>query len=64
MPPRNCATSPELLRQLGDRMSRARSRAPTHPGPHSPRSGLAAKVATAGAGLIDRLRDGSGHSRS
>ena len=47
------------LVELGERMEDAKKRAPTHPHPHAPRSGVGAKVAGMAAGAMDRIRDAS-----
>ncbi len=51
------AMSEEELRELGSKLEAAKGRAPTHPHPHTPRSGVGAKVAGAAAGIADRIRD-------
>lgn len=47
----------EELAELGSKLEQAKGRAPTHPHPHAPRSGLGAKVAGAGAAAMDKARD-------
>lgn len=51
------AMSEADLEDLGSRLERAKSTAPTHPHPDSPNSGAGAKVGGAVAGLMDRAKD-------
>lgn len=51
------AMSPAELADLGEKLESAKGRAPTHPHPHAPRSGIGAKVAGGAAAVADRLRD-------
>lgn len=51
------AMSDEELAELGSKLEDAKGRAPTHPHPHAPRSGLGSKLAGAATGLADRARD-------
>lgn len=52
------ALSDEDLRELGERMERARSMVPTRPHPKAPTSPGAKAVASPPVALIDRIRDG------
>jgi hemerythrin superfamily protein len=47
------------LTELGARVEDAKKRAPTHPHPHAPRSGVGSKVAGLAAGVMDKIRDAS-----
>lgn len=59
------ACSPEALDDLGDKVRRARSLAPTRPHPAAPDTPPANKILAPGAGLVDRARDFvSGRGRS
>ncbi|WP_282692118.1 hemerythrin domain-containing protein [Streptomyces sp. CC208A] len=59
------ACSPEQLDELGDKVRRAKSMAPTRPHPSAPDSPPANKLLAPGAGLVDRARDFvSGRGRS
>lgn len=51
------AMSQEELVELGSKLEGAKGRAPTHPHPHAPRSGIGAKVGGAAAAAMDRARD-------
>jgi hemerythrin-like domain-containing protein len=51
------AYSPEELRELGEKVMRAKKFAPTRPHPSAPDRPPANLILDAGAGLIDRLRD-------
>ncbi|UXY30841.1 hemerythrin domain-containing protein [Streptomyces sp. HUAS TT20] len=52
---RSC--SPEALNDLGDKIRRAKSLAPTRPHPAAPNTPPANKLLAPGAGLVDRARD-------
>jgi hemerythrin superfamily protein len=52
---RSC--SPEALNDLGDKIRRAKSMAPTRPHPAAPNTPPANKLLAPGAGLVDRARD-------
>jgi hemerythrin superfamily protein len=52
---RSC--SPEALNDLGDKIRRAKSMAPTRPHPSAPDTPPANKLLAPGAGLVDRARD-------
>ncbi|MET9080284.1 hemerythrin domain-containing protein [Streptomyces sp. NPDC004237] len=52
---RSC--SPEALNDLGDKIRRAKSMAPTRPHPSAPNTPPANKILAPGAGLVDRARD-------
>ncbi|MEU0185231.1 hemerythrin domain-containing protein [Streptomyces sp. NBC_00510] len=59
------ACSPEALDDLGDKVRRAKSLAPTRPHPAAPHTPPANKLLAPGAGLVDRARDFvSGRGRS
>jgi hemerythrin superfamily protein len=45
------------LERLGNEMAGMKATAPTHPHPHAPNEGAAAKMAGMAAGTADRLRD-------
>ncbi|MEU6577887.1 hemerythrin domain-containing protein [Streptomyces sp. NPDC046805] len=49
--------SPEALNDLGDKIRRAKSLAPTRPHPSAPNTPPANKLLAPGAGLVDRARD-------
>ncbi|MFI8461864.1 hemerythrin domain-containing protein [Kitasatospora sp. NPDC085464] len=51
------ACTPEQLNDLGDKIRRAKSMAPTRPHPSAPSSPTASKLLAPGAGLVDRARD-------
>lgn len=51
------ACSPEQLRDLGEKVVRAKTFAPTRPHPSAPDKPPANLILDPGAGLIDRLRD-------
>ncbi|MEU9044671.1 MULTISPECIES: hemerythrin domain-containing protein [unclassified Kitasatospora] len=51
------ACTPEQLDDLGDKIRRAKSMAPTRPHPSAPSTPLASKLLAPGAGLVDRARD-------
>lgn len=53
---RTVSEQSELL-DLGQRLEDARSKAPTHPHPHTPRSAAGARVAGRAASAVDRVRD-------
>lgn len=48
---------PDQLENLGSDMEKMKATAPTHPHPHAPNEGLAAKAAGMAAGAADRARD-------
>lgn len=52
---RSC--SPEALNDLGDKIRRAKSTAPTRPHPSAPNTPPANKLLAPGVGLVDRARD-------
>ncbi|MFF4364677.1 hemerythrin domain-containing protein [Streptomyces sp. NPDC001594] len=59
------ACTPQQLDELGDKIRRAKSMAPTRPHPSAPSSPTASKLLAPGAGLVDRARDFmSGRGRS
>ncbi|ROR46980.1 hemerythrin domain-containing protein [Kitasatospora cineracea] len=49
--------SAEALDDLGDKIRRAKSMAPTRPHPSTPSTPAASKLLAPGAGLVDRARD-------
>lgn len=49
--------APEELRDLGDKIARAKYLAPTRPHPNAPDTPPLNKVVAPGAGLVDRARD-------
>ncbi|MFE9428657.1 hemerythrin domain-containing protein [Kitasatospora sp. NPDC006697] len=51
------ACTAEQLNDLGDKIRRAKSMAPTRPHPGAPSSPTASKLLAPGAGLVDRARD-------
>ena len=51
------ACSPEALNDLGDKLRRAKSLAPTRPHPSAPNTPPTNKLLAPGAGLVDRARD-------
>ncbi|MFB7908323.1 hemerythrin domain-containing protein [Kitasatospora sp. NPDC056076] len=51
------ACTPEQLDDLGDKIRRAKSMAPTRPHPNAPDSPMASKLLAPGVGLVDRARD-------
>ncbi|MFB6605177.1 hemerythrin domain-containing protein [Streptomyces noursei] len=51
------ACTTEQLDDLGDKIRRAKSMAPTRPHPAAPDSPMASKLLAPGAGLVDRARD-------
>ncbi|MFF0752900.1 hemerythrin domain-containing protein [Streptomyces sp. NPDC004267] len=51
------ACTAELLDDLGDKIRRAKSMAPTRPHPSAPSSPAASKLLAPGVGLVDRARD-------
>ncbi|MGW2256089.1 hemerythrin domain-containing protein [Kitasatospora sp. NPDC001660] len=51
------ACTPEQLNDLGDKIRRAKSMAPTRPHPSAPSSPTASKLLAPGVGLVDRARD-------
>ncbi|MER7537580.1 hemerythrin domain-containing protein [Streptomyces sp. NPDC097704] len=51
------ACTPQQLDELGDKIRRAKSMAPTRPHPAAPSSPTASKLLAPGAGLVDRARD-------
>lgn len=51
------------LNELGTAMNRKKESAPTRPHPHAPNEGIAAEVAGAVAGVVDRVRDGASGRR-
>ncbi|MEU1628627.1 hemerythrin domain-containing protein [Streptomyces sp. NPDC020096] len=56
-PKLRAACSAETLRELGQKVRRAKKIAPTQPHPHLPDTPQAAKLVSPGVGLIDRIRD-------
>ncbi|MFG3025429.1 hemerythrin domain-containing protein [Streptomyces sp. NPDC048254] len=51
------ACTPEALNELGDKIRRAKSLAPTRPHPAAPNTPPANKLLAPGTGLVDRARD-------
>jgi hemerythrin superfamily protein len=51
------ACSAEQLRELGEKVSSAKKRAPTRPHPKAPDTPPANKILAPGTGLVDRMRD-------
>ncbi|MEV0533598.1 hemerythrin domain-containing protein [Kitasatospora sp. NPDC050463] len=51
------ACTPEQLNDLGNKVRRAKSMAPTRPHPAAPDSPMASKLLAPGVGLVDRARD-------
>jgi hemerythrin superfamily protein len=51
------ACSPQALNDLGDKIRRAKSLAPTRPHPSAPNTPPANKLLAPGTGLVDRARD-------
>ncbi|MGW2254802.1 hemerythrin domain-containing protein [Kitasatospora sp. NPDC001660] len=51
------ACTPQQLDDLGDKIRRAKSMAPTRPHPSAPASPAASKLLAPGVGLVDRARD-------
>ncbi|MGI8847860.1 MAG: hemerythrin domain-containing protein [Candidatus Dormibacteria bacterium] len=51
------------LNELGTAMNRKKESAPTRPHAHAPNEGIAAEVAGAVAGVVDRVRDGASGRR-
>ncbi|MBO1413289.1 hemerythrin domain-containing protein [Streptomyces sp. FH025] len=51
------ACTAEQLNELGDKIRRAKSIAPTRPHPAAPDSPMASKLLAPGVGLVDRARD-------
>ncbi|MEU8511026.1 hemerythrin domain-containing protein [Kitasatospora sp. NPDC048722] len=51
------ACTPEQLNDLGDKIRRAKSMAPTRPHPAAPDTPTASKLLAPGVGLVDRARD-------
>ncbi|MEU6865496.1 hemerythrin domain-containing protein [Streptomyces sp. NPDC046876] len=51
------ACTPQQLDDLGDKIRRAKSMAPTRPHPAAPSTPMASKLLAPGAGLVDRARD-------
>jgi hemerythrin superfamily protein len=51
------AMSEAELTELGSKLEAAKGRAPTHPHPHAPRSGVGAKVGGGAAAAMDKVRD-------
>ncbi|MFI9743314.1 hemerythrin domain-containing protein [Streptomyces sp. NPDC052494] len=51
------ACTPQQLDDLGDKIRRAKTMAPTRPHPAAPSSPAASKLLAPGAGLVDRARD-------
>lgn len=51
------ACTPEALDDLGDKIRRAKTMAPTRPHPSAPDTPPANKLLAPGAGLVDRVRD-------
>ncbi|SFQ58913.1 Hemerythrin HHE cation binding domain-containing protein [Amycolatopsis arida] len=59
------ACSEEELRELGEKVLRAKEIAPTRPHPSAPDKPPANRILDPGAGLIDKIRDGlSGRSKN
>lgn len=56
--------SPDDLIDLGDKVTAAKKRAPTHPHPSAPDTPPLNKLLAPGAGLVDRLRDALSSSGS
>ena len=54
------AFSADHLMELGEKLEKAKSKAPTHPHPAAPSAGMGAKVAGMSAGMMDRARDAMG----
>ncbi|MFF5986904.1 hemerythrin domain-containing protein [Prauserella flavalba] len=57
LPRLRAACSEEELRELGEKVLRAKAKAPTRPHPQSPQKPPANRILDPGAGLIDRIRD-------
>ncbi|MFE5588573.1 hemerythrin domain-containing protein [Kitasatospora sp. NPDC056531] len=51
------ACTPQQLDDLGDKIRRAKSMAPTRPHPSAPSTTTASKLLAPGVGLVDRARD-------
>ncbi|MFF2144746.1 hemerythrin domain-containing protein [Kitasatospora sp. NPDC058190] len=51
------ACTPQQLDDLGDKIRRAKSMAPTRPHPSAPSTPTASKLLAPGVGLVDRARD-------
>lgn len=49
--------SPEQLQELGEKVTKAKKAAPTHPHPAAPDKPPADKILGPGAALVDRMRD-------
>lgn len=56
------STSPDQRAELGDRYSKAKDRAPTHPHPHAPDTPPGNKLLGPIAAIFDRARDAVHHS--
>src|SRR5436305_1435867 len=59
---RTAMSAPDLA-DLGSKLVEAKGKAPTHPHPHAPRSGVGAKVAGTAAAAMDKARDAVGDGR-
>ncbi|PXY25954.1 hemerythrin [Prauserella sp. PE36] len=57
LPKLRAACSEDELRELGEKVLRAKEKAPTRPHPQSPDKPPANRILDPGAGLIDRMRD-------
>jgi len=57
LPKLEAACSQEQLRDLGEKVVRAKAMAPTHPHPSAPDKPPANKLLAPGAALVDRMRD-------
>jgi len=57
LPKLEAACSEEQLRDLGEKVVRAKAMAPTHPHPSAPDKPPANKLLAPGAALVDRMRD-------
>jgi len=57
LPQLQAACSEEQLRDLGEKVTRAKAMAPTHPHPSAPDKPPANKLLGPGAALVDRMRD-------
>ena len=60
LPKLRSAVSEQELRELGDRVLRAKEVAPTRPHPSAPKQPPANLIVQPGAGFIDKIRDGLG----
>ena len=57
------AMSASDLADLGSKLEKAKGKAPTHPHPHAPRSGVGAKIAGTAAATMDKVRDAAADRR-